>query len=371
MTAQQYPTVRLSCFGAATPKHSSAESIFSAWLSGEASPPVPPRASADNLWDTLTTQAITAALPPPEDRDQCGLILATTKGDMQGVEAWLNSSNAKHGASTPPLLSDNVHALARRFGLGGPQSVISTACSSGLTAIIEAAMMIESQEVKQVVVCGADVAGGFIQDGFHALKAITRTRCRPFDRQRDGLALGSAAAAFLVTSSDQLQPRVRGPNIFLEGWGMSCDATHLTAPDREASGLIRAIHQALAGIDGGGIDAVILHGTGTAYNDAMEALAMRQVFEHRPHLTAAKGFLGHTLGASGVIETALAAWMLHRQVVPAITGLEDPQWPELSFVRTSLAAAPLKRILKTASGFGGLNAAIVLGISNCESVGHD
>ena len=371
MTAQRYPTVRLSSFGAATPRHSSAERIFSAWLSGEAAPPVPPRRSEENLWDTLTTQAIAAALPPPEDRDHCGLILATTKGDMQRVEAWLNSNSAEHGASIPPQLSDNVHALARRFGLGGPQMVISTACSSGLTAIIEAAMMIESRAVKQMVVCAADVAGEFIQDGFCALKAITRTRCRPFDRQRDGLALGSAAAACLVTSSEHRPPGERGPSIALEGWGMSCDAKHLTAPDWEASGLIRAIYQALTGLDPGGIDAVMLHGTGTAYNDAMEALAVQQVFNHRPYLTAAKGFLGHTLGASGVIEIALAAWMLHRQVVPAITGLEDPQWPELNFVRACPTAAPMKRILKTASGFGGLNAAIVLGILNGESISHD
>ena len=362
MTGRRYPTIRLSCFGAATTKHPSAESVFFAWLSGEAAPPVPIQQPEDNLWRTLTTQAVTAALPPLEDRDNCGLILATTKGDMHLFETWLNFGSRSQWLSAPPLLSDNVHVLARRFGLGGPKMVVSTACSSGLTAIIEAAMMVGSQAVNQMVVCAADVAGGFVQDGFHALKAITRTRCRPFDRQRDGLALGSAAAACLVTSSDRPQSRMRGPSILLEGWGMSCDATHLTAPDREASGLIRAINQALACMNANDIDAVILHGTGTAYNDAMEALAVRRVFNHRPHLTAAKGFLGHTLGASGVIETALAAWMLDQQVIPAITGLEDPQWPELNFVRTSEAAAPLKRILKTASGFGGLNAAVVLGI---------
>ena len=361
MTGRRYPTIRLSCFGAATPKHSSVESIFSAWLSGEAALPFPIQQPRENLWGRLTTQAITAALPALEDRKGCGLILATTKGDMHLVEAWMNSDSQPHGPSAPPLLSDNVNVLARQFGLGGPTMVVSTACSSGLTAIIEAAMLVESQLVKQMIVCAADVAGGFIQDGFYALKAITRTQCRPFDRQRDGLALGSAAAACLVTSADHPQEGMRGPSVLLEGWGISCDAAHLTAPDRGAAGLIRAINQALAGMDADDIDAVILHGTGTAYNDAMEALAIQHVFNHRPHLTAAKGFLGHTLGASGLIETALAAWMLDRQVVPAITGLEDPQWPELNFVRTSETGVSLKCILKTASGFGGLNAAVVLG----------
>ena len=123
---------------------------------------------------------------------------------------------------------------------------------------------------------------------------------------------------------------------------------------------MRAVHSAIAGVDSRSIDAVILHGTGTPYNDAMEALAMRGVFAHRPYLTAAKGFLGHTLGASGVMETALAAWMLHQRVVPAITGLEDPQWPELNFVRQATVATDLKRVLKTASGFGGLNAAMMV-----------
>ena len=87
---------------------------------------------------------------------------------------------------------------------------------------------------------------------------------------------------------------------------------------------------------------------------------MRAVFAHRPYLTAAKGCLGHTLGASGVLETAMAAWMLHKRVVPAIIGLEDPQWPELNFVRKAQVTTDLKHILKTASGFGGLNAAILV-----------
>ena len=362
MTARRTPTIRLSCFGAATPQHATAESIFTAWLSGEVAPNVPIHPPDCNMWEKLTTQAITAALPPLELRHDCGLILATTKGDMQPVETWLNADSQEYRSSAPPLLSDNLNKLTQRFGFGGPKMVVSTACSSGLTAIIEAAMLVQTGQAKQMLVCAADIANGFIQDGFNALKAISKTRCRPFDRHRDGLALGSAAAACLVTSSDHPRHAGSGPSLLLEGWGISCDATHLTAPDREASGLMRAVHSAIAGVDSRSIDAVILHGTGTPYNDAMEALAMRGVFAHRPYLTAAKGFLGHTLGASGVLETALAAWMLHQRVVPAITGLEDPQWPELNFVRQATVATDLKRILKTASGFGGLNAAMMVSL---------
>lgn len=358
------PTIRLSGFGAATPRHATVESIFTAWLSGEVAPIAPNHPPACGMWEKLTTQAITAALPPPDERQDCGLILATAKGDMQPVETRLNSDKSEHPSSAPPLLTDDLNILAQRFGFGGPKMVVSTACSSGLTAIIEAAMMVQSGQAKQMLVCAADIAGGFIQDGFHALKAISKTRCRPFDRQRDGLALGSAAAACLVTSGDHAWHTASGPSLLLEGWGMSCDATHLTAPDREASGLMRAVRAAIANVDSTSIEAVILHGTGTAYNDAMEALAMRRIFTRRPYLTAAKGFLGHTLGASGVLEMTLAACMLRRQVVPAITGLEDPQWQDLNFVHKAAVATDLKRILKTASGFGGLNAAILVGMED-------
>lgn len=360
MIANRHAKIRLSRFGAATLQYADAESIFNTWLSGRYAPPVPTPEQGINVWHTLTTQAMTAALPPPEERHGCGLILATTKGDMEPVEAWLNADDQNKQPSIPPLLSDSLRLLADQFGLAGPKMVVSTACSSGLTALIDAAMMVQAGEAKQMVVCAADIAGGFIQDGFKSLKAIAPTRCRPFDRRREGLALGSAAAACLVAAADDAVPSIHGPSVILEGWGMSSDATHLTAPDRSASGLIRAVRQSLANIGSGAIDAVILHGTGTAYNDAMEALTMQMIFQHRPYITAAKGFLGHTLGAGGVIETALAAWMLHRQVVPAITGLEEPQWPELNFVHGHAETAPLQRVLKTASGFGGLNAAIVL-----------
>jgi 3-oxoacyl-(acyl-carrier-protein) synthase len=362
MTIRQYPTIRLSRFGAATARHATVEDIFQAWLSGKV-PGVQSEAPCDvNLWHTLINQAITPALPPLQERKGCGLILATTKGDMRPVENWLNGAGDQLNSKPPPLLSEQLQIVKTRYALGGPHLLVSTACSSGLTAIIEAAMIIQAGEAMRMVVCGADIADGFIRDGFNALKAITKSGCRPFDRQRDGLVLGSAAAACLVTRGDIVSPADAGPSVELEGWGIAGDAAHLTAPDKEASGLMRALKSAISGVEASSIDAVVLHGTGTAYNDAMEALAMRTIFNHYPCLTGIKGLLGHTLGASGVIETAMVAWMLHKQVVPAITGLENPQWPELNFVHNAPAARPLKRIVKTASGFGGLNAVIMCGM---------
>jgi 3-oxoacyl-(acyl-carrier-protein) synthase len=355
-------TIRLSGFGAATPLYTTAADLFEAWLAGQYAPGVPAIHEDVNLWRALTRQAMRQAVLPLAQRHDCGLILATTKGHWAPVEAWLNAGSQQDTGSPPPVLSDAARLLGDEFGLGGPRMVVSTACSSGLTALIEAALLVRTGTIKRMVVCAADIAGGFIHDGFNALRAITKSRCRPFDRRRDGLALGSAAAACLVTAADDPVGREHFPSVCLEGWGIATDATHLTAPDRDAAGLVRAIRQALRHIPDRTdcIDAVLLHGTGTAYNDAMEALAMRTVFTYQPYLTAAKGFLGHTLGASGLVETALAAWMLHRQVIPAITGLEDPQWPELNFVHAAARPAPMRRIMKTASGFGGLNAALIL-----------
>ena len=359
--------------------------LFEAWLQ-----PAPALAQLGEpsdetvLWNDLVRRAIQPVLPPARQRRQCGFILATTKGDIGRLETWLSAVDANGdgerlrglpptapsaacqtptaGPSMVPLLSQSVGTLADQFKLGGPRFCVSTACASGLAGLIEAAMMVQAGEAPRMLVCGADIAGGFVRAGFAALKAISATACRPFDKHRDGLALGSAAAAGLVEPAPVMPRRGTNPAIVLAGWAVATDAVHLTAPDRQAGGLIRAIQGALAmaGIEPGQVDAVLLHGTGTPYNDAMEATAMRRLFTHQPPLTAVKGLIGHTLGASGLIETALAARMLQRQLVPPVTGLRESQFPDLRWVQGRPLRRPLRHVLKTASGFGGLNAAVVL-----------
>ncbi|NNM88297.1 MAG: beta-ketoacyl-[acyl-carrier-protein] synthase family protein, partial [Phycisphaerae bacterium] len=150
--------------------------------------------------------------------------------------------------------------------------------------------------------------------------------------------------------------------VSLVGWGMAADAVHRTAPDRAAGGLMRAIRSALgmAGIGPEAIDVVVVHGTGTRYNDQMEATAMRGLFSHHPALTGIKGLIGHTLGAAGLIETLLAGRCLITGKVPPMVGLQQSEYLDLNLIIQSGPARPLRYLLKTASGFGGLNAAVIL-----------
>ncbi len=277
-------------------------------------------------------------------------VLATTKGDVALEEQWIRSD----GIAPPPVLASAARKIADAAGVSGPSYCVSTACSSGLAAIIEAALIIRSGQMRRVTVCGADIASPFVHDGFAALKAISPTVCRPFDARRDGLTLGSAAAACTIDADPT--------GVILSCYAMTNDAVHMTAPDREARGLMRAITQTLemANLAPSDIDVILPHGTGTRYNDAMEALAISTLFPHAPAITAIKGLIGHTLGAAGLIETCVAVRMLEEQIAPPVIGLEQSEFTQLNLITGQPRQMRIRHVLKTASGFGGGNAAIVL-----------
>jgi len=294
------------------------------------------------------------------DRARMGMVLATTKGDIERLVQWMRAADGKEGASLGPVptLGQEAGRIALEAGLGGPAWVVSTACTSGLVALIDAAIGVLDGEAARMATVGVDVVGGFVRDGFAALKSVSPTTCRPFDRERDGLMLGSAAAACVVARHS------KRALCTVSGWGVSNDATHMTAPDRHAGGLVRAMQQALAmaGLAASDIDVLFAHGTGTRYNDAMEAVAIEEVFLKEgssPAVTAIKGLIGHSLGAASLTETALCALILQRQTVGAITGLRVPERADIDFV---LAPRQMKvrHVMKAASGFGGMNAVVIL-----------
>ncbi len=346
---------------AVTPEFASINALWNTWQTGHqaqhhaTSPP-----SAAN-WHHLVASVLQQTLGHVRDAPHCALILATAKGNIANIEEWMaNLRQGKNAGQLPELMSDSLNIVGRKFGLGGPCYVVSTACTSGLTALIEARELIASGVVSEVIVVAADTITGFTRDGFKSLKALTQITCRPFDKNRDGLALGSAAAACLLRRFDPGTPPQRTVSVI--GWGIAADAMHRTAPDRAAGGLIRAIRSALsmARLEPQSIDAVVLHGTGTRYNDQMEATAMRELFSHRPALSGLKGLIGHTLGAAGLIETLLAGQCLTTGIVPPMVGLQLTEYPDLNLVMQPGPARPIKHLLKTASGFGGLNAAVIL-----------
>jgi 3-oxoacyl-[acyl-carrier-protein] synthase-1 len=195
--------------------------------------------------------------------------------------------------------------------------------------------------------------------GFHSLQLMSRTACRPFDRRRDGLSIGEAAAfALLERPRDSLPAQ-----ILLLGAGESSDAHHMSSPHPEGAGARSAMQRALAAADlePAQIDYINLHGTCTPSNDRAECLAVEAVFGTQTPCSSTKGATGHTLGAAGALEAVLCALMLRHGLLPGGLNLieRDPDLA-LNYLTRNRQAAP-RAVLSNSFGFGGVNCALVFG----------
>lgn len=298
------------------------------------------RALLDRLLATIPI------LPP-----QTALFCATTKG---AVDELLSGPGPWPGQ--PQALSGY---LGRQLGLnGGDHLVTSGACASGTIAVMQAAMRLRAGECRAALVVGVDLLSRFVLEGFASLQALSAHGCRPFDTARDGLSLGEGGGWILLTTAAEAASR-RWPILAqLSGFGISCDASHITAPCRNASGLIRTLRQATANGQKkvGGINA---HGTGTSYNDAMELLAFSRVWESSPPVHSVKGAIGHCLGAAGVIEAAIAVRSLAEGVLPPTVGLRRGENAAIPMHGSTPLPLIAPSVLSCNSGFGGINAALL------------
>ena len=253
---------------------------------------------------------------------------------------------------------------ARYFGITGPAITISTACSSSSKVFAAARRMIEAGLVDAAIVGGADTLCRMTLDGFNALELLSPAPCLPFSRNRQGITIGEGACAFLMS-------RDEGSVAFL-GAGETSDAYHPTAPQPEGLGAQAAMRQALddAGWQAADIAYVNLHGTASVLNDAMEAHAVSNVFGSGIPCGSTKGLTGHMLGATGGCEAAFLWLTLHPTFNPqgflprhAWDGDADPALPQLNLVtaQTRLPETAALAMLSNSFGFGGSNAAVVLG----------
>ncbi len=256
--------------------------------------------------------------------------------------------------------------LAELLGLGGPAYVISTACSSSAKALASAARLLASGVCDAVITGGADSLCGFTVAGFDALESVDAQRCNPFSANRQGINIGEAAALFLMTR----EPDAAAPQetVRLAGWGESSDAHHISAPLASGEGALSAMQQALerAGLPPEAIDYLNLHGTATRQNDAMESRAVHQLFGAELACSSTKPLTGHTLGAAGALEAAIA-WLSLRDNPQGLLpphwwdGCADPELPALNWVRPGQALGrPLRAVLSNSFAFGGSNAALLL-----------
>jgi 3-oxoacyl-[acyl-carrier-protein] synthase II len=293
------------------------------------------------------------------------LITATTKAGIDQLEASVRNELTPLDRILGSQVADFV---ADRVGLKGARQNIGAACASSTIALALGASRIEQGGCESVLVCGLDMLSEFVFSGFSALHALSPSTCRPFDVERDGLLLGEGAS-YLLLMSERCCRQARRPSLGrIAGWGIASDAHHITAPSRTGEGLILAIRQALdhAGVAAIEVAAVNAHGTGSVYNDAMELVALGALFDPLPPFHSIKGATGHTMGACGAIEAIVGLLSLTDQCLPPTVGLRVAEPAGLGRVSAQVQPLSGDYLLTTNSGFGGVNACLVLGSPNAK-----
>ncbi len=297
-----------------------------------------------------------------------GLVVGTSSGNISGPwERWHRARLEGRELGEEGCGRDApTHALARELGIRGPRTTLSVACASGTAAFALAAGWLEEGLAPAVLVAGLDALSLYIHAGFNGLGALSADGARPFHPDRDGLTLGEGAAVLVVEPAQRAVERGAVALADVLGMGLAGDAVHVSAPHREGRGSASAMRAALgdAAVRADAIDMVSVHGTGTVFNDAMEAKALSAVFGDRPlAIHGVKHAIGHTLGAAGAVEAAVLVHALGCGVQPPPPAVvsDDLQLPE----QPSPPIAPSLAV-SASSAFGGNNASIVLGRPGCH-----
>lgn len=284
------------------------------------------------------------------------VIFSTTKGNIDLLEEGLKGRFPEARLR----LWKMAEVIAAHFGFSGKPLVVSSACISGSLAIITAARRIRSGRCDHVIVTGGDLVTEFVASGFQSFQALSPGICRPFDVSRDGLSLGEGVGTLLLTRDRGLA--FGNKKIDVAGGAVSNDANHISGPSRDGEGLWLAIDGSMkeAGAAADEVGYISAHGTATPYNDEMEAKALAWAGLQNTPVNSFKGYFGHTLGAAGVIETILTLRSMHdNQLIKSLGYNELGVSVPLNIV-TRNQDTEINCALKTASGFGGCNAGIVL-----------
>lgn len=288
------------------------------------------------------------------------VIMATTKGGIDNLEKKKKGLPAEMSDIFPSSLAAFV---SQKLNLLGPSFNISAACASSTVAIGLGASLISSGIAESVFVCCADIVTEFVFSGFSALQALSPWPARPFDKNRSGLSLGEGAAYLHLVSPQRAESTGTRPRFAIAGWGVANDAFHLTSPAQDGSGLQEAIRRAMkrASVHPRDVAGISAHGTGTVYNDLMEIKAFRSAFGDRmPPTYSVKGAIGHTFGAAGGIEVAVGTKVLLDRTVPPTAGFADPENGAEGVVHSHPVPIFGRYLIATNSGFGGVNAAVIL-----------
>jgi 3-oxoacyl-(acyl-carrier-protein) synthase len=298
------------------------------------------------------------------------VVIGVTTGGMLKSEQLLKENNLQPALFAMHSTDSVTKFIANHFQCKGPALTVSTACSSGAVALIIALELLRNNIARRVLAGGVDSLCRLTYYGFNSLQLIDPQGARPFDSNRKGMSVGEGAAMLLLEAFEKSPPNALAQ---IMGRGLSCDAFHPTAPHPEGAGAIKAMNDAIkdAGITPFDIDYINLHGTGTLDNDISEAKAIRTLFGKRlPALSSTKGMTGHLLAAAGAVEAVISIISISENIIPPNIGCTNPD-PQLGITpKTILETRSVHRVLSNSFGFGGNNAAVVLGTSNLENFIH-
>ena len=314
------------------------------------------------------------------DRDRCGVIVGSGIGGLGELEKehlkLIERGPDRVSPFCVPKLMVNAASanVAINYNLRGSNTAVVTACASAAHAVGDALRQIQNSDADIMIAGGSEAALTRLGlASFCALKALSQRNddpqgaSRPFDRDREGFVLSEGAG--IVVLEEYEHAKKRGAKIYAEmlGFGMSCDATHITAPEPDGKGACRAMITALknAKVAPQEVDYINAHGTGTQLNDISETNAMKSVFNRYAKsvsISSTKSHLGHLLGASGGVELVISALAVDRNIVPPTINLENPDEKcDLDYTPLTAREKKIDYAMSNSFGFGGHNASIVIG----------
>lgn len=314
------------------------------------------------------------------DRHKCGVILGSGIGGLGEIEAQIGRMLQKGPDRVSPFTIPKMMVNAAggnisiAYGLKGPNYAVSTACASATNAMGDALRSIRLGETDLVVTGGTEAAiTPMGLAAFQNMKALSTrnddpaSASRPFDADRDGFVMGEGGAILIFEELDQA--RARGAKIYAEvlGYGTTCDASHITAPDPAGRGARAAMQAAIAdaGVELAAIDYVNAHGTSTPLGDQAETGAIKEVFGERAYqmaISSTKGALGHSLGASGAIEAVILCKTLETSVIAPTINYQTPDPAcDLNYTPNEAQSREVHVAMSNSFGFGGHNACVVFG----------
>ena len=288
------------------------------------------------------------------------LVISTTKANIEHL------SSPDYERLQP---AESAKRIASRLGVTTPPLVVCNACISGVAALVTAQRLLMAGLYDTIIVTGCDIISHFIVSGFQSLKALSPEPCRPFDIDRIGMNLGEAAATIILTNGEGLM--VNGYWLLVSDqwsmvngqWSMVSgairnDAYHTSSPSPKGDGCASAIRYVIDGTDPRSLSAVNAHGTATLFNDQMESVALAATGLSQTPTNSLKGYFGHTLGASGILETIITMHSVASGELPATRGFSESGVSGKMTLSASPMAVSGHSFVKVISGFGGCNAAL-------------